>query len=474
MILGTSLPLSALLALAPLAGDPATNDARLDAALDAISAESIQADIEFVAGDLLGGRDTPSPGLRATARYIRHTLQQYGFRPGARDGWFHEWPVLLRRMDDESSLVWRVDGVTHPLAFGRDYWLHSDKELRDVDARGMLVACGEGDRDDFDAVDVDGRWALCADSGGSLLKRRNEAVRAGAVGMLVYPAEGYDGTAYGRRFKDALEACRRGYAIHASERPSDREHFPQAYLSAEVGRELAERLAAGEAIEVEEQRRAERIAQVENVCGFWPGSDPELADETLVISAHYDHVGYQGGELHPGADDNGSGTCGLLAIAEALNTYGSFPRSVLLIWVSGEEKGLWGSAAWADEPWLPDGARAVCNINIDMIGRNDPSELLYTPTRRLREYNGLAGLVEEHAASEGFDSLGSADRYWQRSDQYNFARMGIPVMFLFADVHEDYHRPSDRPEKIDEDKIRRVARLVLRVIAELQDEALDL
>jgi Zn-dependent M28 family amino/carboxypeptidase len=214
---------------------------------------------------------------------------------------------------------------------------------------------------------------------------------------------------------------------------------------------------------------------LENVCALWPGNDPKLAHEVVIVSAHYDHVGLEGGKVHPGADDNGSGSMGLLALAEALVEYGPLRRSVLLLWVSGEEKGLWGSAAWTKAPTLSEGQRAICNLNIDMIGRNAPDYLLITPTRKLPHFNGLTRLAEELAPLEGFPRLGSADDYWERSDHRNFAvNLGIPVAFLFSDVHADYHRPTDTVEKIDNDKVRRVARLVLRMLDALQEDELKL
>jgi Zn-dependent M28 family amino/carboxypeptidase len=186
-------------------------------------------------------------------------------------------------------------------------------------------------------------------------------------------------------------------------------------------------------------------------------------------------VGTKDGQIYNGADDNGSGTCGMLALAEALKAHGPLRRSVLLIWVSGEEKGLWGSEAWNAAPWLPEGARAVADINIDMIGRNDPDELFITPSRKLgKAYNGLVRLAERLAPSEGFGPLKNADAYYRRSDHYNFIQAGIPAAFLFADVHEDYHKPTDTVDKIDFDKIRRVTRLVMRMLSELQADELDI
>jgi hypothetical protein len=190
-------------------------------------------------------------------------------------------------------------------------------------------------------------------------------------------------------------------------------------------------------------------------------------------------------DIYNGADDNGSGTCGMLALAEALVKYGPMKRSVLLIWVSGEEKGLWGSRAWAQNPVLPEGMKAVANINIDMIGRNAPDVLYVTPSPKHKDYNGLTRLMERFGAEEGFgdfaegkeqgfDGLGSADDYYGRSDHAEFAKLGIPVCFLFAGVHDDYHRPTDTIEKIDYDKIHRVVKVVIKALDALQDSQLDL
>jgi Zn-dependent M28 family amino/carboxypeptidase len=142
--------------------------------------------------------------------------------------------------------------------------------------------------------------------------------------------------------------------------------------------------------------------------------------------------------------------------------------------VSGEEKGLYGSQAWTSSPWLPNEARPVADINIDMIGRNAPSNLLVTPSRDHTAYNGLTKLAERCLPKEGFSEIGSADYYYTRSDHANFAKLGIPVTFLFDNVHDDYHKPTDDVEKIDADKCRRVVRTVLRMINEMQDERLDL
>jgi Zn-dependent M28 family amino/carboxypeptidase len=205
-----------------------------------------------------------------------------------------------------------------------------------------------------------------------------------------------------------------------------------------------------------------------------------LKNEVLIVSAHYDHVGVMRGQIYNGADDNGSGTCCLLSLAEAIKQYGPMRRSLLLMWVCGEEKGLWGSEVWNKNPYLPEGCKPVADINIDMVGRNAPEKLLVTPTEKHKSYSFLTKVAQTYAAQEGFHgpnqgdpALGSADEYWTRSDHYNFVKAGIPACFLFSDVHEDYHQPTDDPEKIDYDKVHRAARLVLHMLDALQNDKID-
>jgi hypothetical protein len=320
------------------------------------------------------------------------------------------------------------------------------------------------------------------------------ARKAKCAGLVVAPGPDYKGVPYAERFKPQLERQRRGSVqpLVKNPKPKDPEAEPEKrepFATVAMTRPAVMRLLAlsrepatprpgGLIGELSEERTmsGNGVVQAENVCGLWPGNDPALGDETIIISAHYDHIGVsRDGQINNGADDNGSGTSGLLAIAETLAAHGPLRRSVMLIWVSGEEKGLWGSKAWTDDPWMPEGHKPICDINIDMIGRNAPDKLLVTPTAaRAKDYNGLVKIAESVAPSEGFPELGSADEYYNRSDHANFARLKIPVMFLFSDVHEDYHKPTDDPDKIDFDKIRRVTRLVLRVVDALQADKLDI
>ena len=484
---------TAFLSAAAAVAAARTSAGRLEGALETVRADNIRSDEFFIASDELAGRDTPSVGQRVAARYIRARLERLGWKPGAKDGYFFPYALEQRKLDEDASKIEWKHGEKHgELRFGSDYYLASTFDLRELAADGGVVFCGPAGKAEFEKAGASGKWALCIDDGTESRKMRAPAHQAGAIGVLLAEGQGYAGEPYDKRFGKDLERLRRG-SVYPKKKASGEDEGRETKKDDSIPIVLLAKGALAECLEaagfasalpavgtdlglqVTETRKVAGPIEVEDVCGYWPGSDPVLSKETILISAHYDHVGVQHGKIYNGADDNGSGTCGLMAMAEALANYGPMKRSVMLIWVSGEEKGLWGSAAWTKDPWIPQDGKPICDINIDMIGRNAPDKLLITPTKALPQYNGLVRIAEKVSPLEGFPKLGSCDEYWTRSDHKNFSdNLKIPVTFLFSDVHEDYHQPTDKPEKIDNDKIRRVVRMVLRMLEELQAEKLEL
>ena len=481
-LLALLLPLPQAPAAPADAGAPAS--AELTRALDAVQAASIRTDLYFIASDELSGRDTPSEGLRMAARYIRARLERLGWQPAGDGGDYLAAYRLERTQPDvaRARAVLAKDGVEHALVFGADY-VFSPRDAADLETAGAVVFVGKGTEEDLAGLDLAGKWAFAVQGEGReerTLRRVREAnvQGAGALGLI---------TCYDPAGEDDLEPERMlawfGRGGGRLQLPSSDAVFPTLSVTKAAaakfgvgattpkpGTVLAEGFRDVRALSADSES-----FDVENVVALWPGRDPVIGREVIIVSAHYDHVGARDGEIWNGADDNGSGTCGLLALAEALRRYGPMRRSVALIWVSGEEKGLLGSAAWTKKPTLPEGFRPVLNLNVDMIGRNAPDYLLVTPTQEHEAYNALTRMAERAAPLEGFGPLGSADAYWNRSDHANFARnLGIPVAFLFSDVHDDYHRPTDTVEKIDYDKIRRVVRVVMRMLDGLQTDQLDL
>jgi hypothetical protein len=222
----------------------------------------------------------------------------------------------------------------------------------------------------------------------------------------------------------------------------------------------------------------EKLVEVstENMMAFLEGTD--LKDEILVISSHYDHIGQNedGTVINNGADDDGSGTTGVMEIAEAFAqaaAEGHRPRrSILFLNVTGEEKGLLGSAYYADNPIFPI-ENTVNNLNIDMIGRIDPeheesgnrdyvyvigSEKLSSHLKIISEYANITytGIDMDYR----YDDPNDRNRFYYRSDHYNFAKSGIPIIFYFNGTHADYHRSTDTVDKIAFDVMAKRAQLV--------------
>lgn len=220
-----------------------------------------------------------------------------------------------------------------------------------------------------------------------------------------------------------------------------------------------------------------------NVLAYIPGSDPVLSKEVVVITAHYDHIGIENGVVFNGADDDGTGTVALLELAQAFmeaKNNGKGPkRSLLIMPVSGEEKGLLGSAYYASHPVLPL-AETIADLNIDMIGRDDIAHAKESNYIYVIGSNMLSD--DLHNANEQanrdytqlnldyrFNSKTDPNQFYYRSDHYNFAKNGIPSVFYFSGVHEDYHQSTDDVEKINFDKAEKVARLVFATAWNLAD-----
>jgi len=216
----------------------------------------------------------------------------------------------------------------------------------------------------------------------------------------------------------------------------------------------------------------------ENVLGYIEGTD--LKEELIIITAHYDHLGKHDSLIFNGADDDGSGTVAALEIAEAFmlaKKSGNGPRrSVLIMPVSGEEKGLLGSKYYTDHPIYPL-ENTVANLNIDMIGRigdfkDNPNYVYLIGADRLsQELHDISEQInKEHIGLEldyTFNEDDDPNRYYYRSDHYNFAKNNIPVIFYFNGIHEDYHKVTDTIEKIDFQKIETITRLVFLTAWEL-------
>jgi len=222
-----------------------------------------------------------------------------------------------------------------------------------------------------------------------------------------------------------------------------------------------------------------KLGDSENIWAYIEGT--EKPDEVLVISAHYDHVGMKNGEVYNGADDDGSGTVALLEIAQAFmqakkDGYGP-KRSILFLHVTGEEHGLHGSRYYSENPLFPI-KNTIADLNIDMIGRRDEghkdngnyvyvigSDRLSTDLHNINEEANkkYTNLKLDYT----FNAKDDPNHFYERSDHYNFAKKGIPIIFYFNGVHEDYHKQGDEPQKIEYDLLAKRTQLAFVTAWEL-------
>ncbi|BFM41523.1 M28 family metallopeptidase [Flavobacterium sp. CFS9] len=230
-------------------------------------------------------------------------------------------------------------------------------------------------------------------------------------------------------------------------------------------------------------RRNENLPDSENIWAYIEGS--EKPDEVLVISAHYDHVGVKNGDVYNGADDDGSGTVAVMEMAKAFakaKKDGHGPkRSILFLHVTGEEHGLHGSRYYSENPLFPI-ANTIADINIDMIGRRDvehekTNNYVYViGADRLSTdlHNIVVAQNEKYTKIDldfKFNDPKDPNHFYERSDHYNFAKFGIPSVFFFNGVHEDYHRKGDEPQKIEYDALTKRTKLAFSIAWELANRA---
>jgi Zn-dependent M28 family amino/carboxypeptidase len=225
--------------------------------------------------------------------------------------------------------------------------------------------------------------------------------------------------------------------------------------------------------------RRGNLKDSENVLAFVKGT--EKPDEIVVISAHLDHEGIKNGKIYNGADDDGSGTVAILEIAQAFKMAekeGKGPkRSILFLHVTGEEKGLLGSKYYTENPIYPL-ANTVCDLNIDMVGRidsrhkEDPNYVYLIGSDKLStELHNVSEAVNKKYTNINLDykynDENDPNRFYYRSDHYNFAKHNIPIIFYFNGTHADYHQPSDTPDKINYELLENRTRLVFHTAWEV-------
>lgn len=496
--------------------------------MESITAANLRSAVYFLASDEMRGRDTNTPHNEIATRYLAHRFEMMGVRPGGDDSsYFQHFTLLQARLSSPNRMEIRRQGtplatvallhedffptllsasgkVTAPVAFagfGITAPEHGYDDYRDVDVRGKIVMAliGEPRRRDPESP-FEG--LVPSDYGRELHKVLN-AQNQGASGFILISAE------TGRSAAGDFLRLARGTWPEDPKRSryflqiwAEEIHIPAVQISPKVARTLLQdsgldlneirrhidrdleprtTLLDGVEVVLETAVTHQEIG-VRNVLGFQPGSDSRLRDEVVVVGAHFDHVGYEGDEIYNGADDNASGTAGLLEVAAAFAASPQAPRRSLLFaaW-NAEEQGLLGSYYYVARPRFPL-EKTTAMFQMDMIGRDEEVSNPENPRfrgfeRQSAEENrnavnvlgysrssDLQELVGEVNRAVGLDLHFRYDNHVQallrRSDNWPFLVSGVPALFFNTGLHPDYHRPTDTPDKINYEKMEKVVRLV--------------
>ena len=481
---------------------------------DGVTAAQLKEHLTFIASDELEGRDTPSRGLDIAAMYIAQHLRAFGIKPAGDEGtYFQKVPLRRGRVDIENT---RLNLNGQGFSYGQDFltslvnanvsgaavvfagngWVIKSKNInpyQGVEVKDKVVVVVNNLPKSITGADLKGPL------GGDWMSPAYYAQTNGAKAVINFPTfstlVNWEGTRWNQSDKGAVEFGDNPSAIKIPVITVS----PRAIASLFQGEKfsatnLFNRSMAGEAIESFDLKPTKRVnaniavkmenIHTQNVVGILEGSDPILKNEYVAVGAHYDHVGmnpFFPGEdkIWNGADDDGSGTVAVLSIAEAMAKGPHPKRSMLFIWHAGEEKGLWGSEYFADHPTVPIGS-IITELNIDMIGRyQNPGdeniqnkqlpkqgEIFLIGSRMMStELGELSDNVNKGFLNLNFnfkyDDPNDPEQFFYRSDHFNYAKKGVPIIFYMDGSHADYHQVTDSVEKINFESMEKVARTIL-------------
>lgn len=503
-----SIALSACQSAAPGASQAAAGPApsRIEP-----NAAELRTDLFAFAADSFRGRETGTPDADRAARWIARRLTALGLEPGGDSGYFHRVPMQRTALKADSIFVTTPAGRT-PWALDKDLAvltaLGPGAPLPRLSVNAPVVFVGYGlidasiGRDDYKGKDVKGKVVVIAgvapagvDSAkkkaleipDALFARLGAAIGRGPAAVVLLLPDSLYRLASSQFSSTQLELAK---SVSPNNAPrvlpmvavgrltSDSPLVPSGWPTNDAA-STADGTSLTAAVSVTTSK-----FNGYNVVGIVRGTDPALQKTYVAYGAHYDHIGIQaavnGDSIANGADDDGSGSVTLLAIARAFAQGPKPKRSLLFVWHVGEEKGLFGSETFTDHPTVPLDS-IVAQLNADMVGRNGNDSLyIVGPGAAPNGQSAVLGAVVDSVnATESkpfvfdreWDTTTHPERIYYRSDHYNYAKKGIPIVFFTTGLHPQYHQVSDEPSLINYEKMARVGRLMYDVGRALGDRA---
>ncbi|MCF8241317.1 MAG: M20/M25/M40 family metallo-hydrolase [Melioribacteraceae bacterium] len=464
----------------------------------------LKSNLEFLADDLLEGREATQHGEKIASLFISKELQKYGIEPFGDSGtYFQEFDLQVTGISDGANIVFNHDGTESIIVSGEDIVISRRGGLpseKFSGLKGEIVFAGYGisseekKYDDYSGLDVKNKIVLVLSGIPSSeavpgftsedMRRfdsrykRKLAAEKGAVGIISIISESW------MQYWDFIagSAFTGSYSLPSNEDDEPSDLIPAAIANLDAAKYLFEqevysyddikaKLDSNEIIEPFQLSKTAQfnfgtyneLRSARNIIGILPGNNEVLKSEYVTIGGHYDHVGVSGDQVYNGADDNGSGTVAILETARQLALNKNNERSIVFIFHTAEEKGLLGAKyLTSNSDWIEN---AVVNINIDMVGRESVDSLYSIGSDKLS--SELKEIVEEVNYAGGyftldyrFDDPGDPNRFYYRSDHVHYANRNIPIVFFYDYMQTDYHKATDTVEKINFEKIYKVTKLV--------------
>lgn len=484
--------------------------------VEGVTARQLKEYLTFIASDELEGRDTPSRGLDIAALFLAQHLASWGIKPAGDSGsYFQKVPLNLEKIVARDT---RLDLSGQSYEYGKEF-LTSITPASINNAQIVFAGYGwvikSKNINAYEGIDVKDKVVVVVNSlpkgitfddlkgppGADWMSPAFYAQANGAKAVINFPTFGnlinWEASRWNQSDKGSVSFGSQPPLIKiptitASPRLLSALFFGEK-ASATAIFNKTQTLENHVAFDLKPEKKitanvaaATEAIHTQNVVGILEGSDPVLKNEYVAIGAHYDHVGMNPFAPGPdkiwnGADDDGSGTVSVLNIAEAFAKGSQRPkRSMLFIWHAGEEKGLWGSEYFSNNPTVPISS-IITQLNVDMIGRfQNPGDENHPQNKNLPKPNEVFTIGAAMMSTElgklsdevnksflnlnfntKYDGPDHPEQFFYRSDHFNYAKKGIPIIFYMDGSHADYHQVSDHIDKINFEQMEKVARTIM-------------
>jgi hypothetical protein len=506
---------------------PSANSQRKASSENKITSSDLESNVSFLASPLLKGRKNGEEGLEIAAQYLASQAKLAGLKPANGLSYFQSYSVIRKTMDTGKTGIQIISANNDTVTLKDPFYPLVPTGPSDLSVSGEVVFAGYGIKsvkynyNDFDSLKAEGKILLVMDRAPMTedgkkcqFTEPNWATsmsfqmkiqylmfsKAKAILFVPDPKSGFE--SFSQSSQGLADYLYSGISLKSEKEVTNNfmQSMPKVLF---VNRSVADAILKGSGHTLDELQKnideshtphsfaindkqisiTETVVKEEktlnNVAGYIEGRDPALKNETVVFSAHYDHIGASGNSVNPGADDDASGCASLLSMAKAYMSLDKKPlRSILFLWVSGEEIGLFGSQTYVNNPLFPL-EKTIVDLNMDMIGRvksaadtssshpmTGPNNVFVITDNQSKELLEIANEIDLKTPLDFDYSLSGRNhplQLFSRSDHYNFVKKDIPVLFFSTGIHSDYHTPQDIIGKLDFKKMELITRTMYKI-----------